>query len=425
MNKLKDFIQKNIIQNIFVKYQRKYKTTGFKLNVFQGFKFNKRVIIIAIIVVIILFFCFNYLNKSLSLNFSRDLEDQSTTLTEIYDTSRYSVVLFGFNDLNPESEYKFLDYIVQVKIDSRKSDIRVFAINPYILVPRGSNQYTLSSFINNVDDSSLKFTELQNKITGLSTQTVNRYISFNYSDLAEISNLLGIDHRVLSSVKSGDNYYGEGTFVDGEDLGDFFSISTGDEIAKNLQEKISFFETFHLSLKNPFKQFGLIDNAAKLSNVLKTNMTASEFRKFVNDIAYGEIIREGFTNKEDYFSIPEKYEDGFKVSDVILDDKLLSIFSRIELVSEQAKIEVYNASDTSGLAYQYKRRLENQGSIVVKTGNYPEKPKENTLYIPNANKDNFKETIDLISGILGGDVTIVTGAYKYNYSGDLILILVK
>lgn len=425
MKQLRDYIQKNIVQNILVKYQRKYKTQGFKISFPRGIKLKRNLIITVAISLVLILFAGNFLVKSLSIRVIKDEEDLSTLEKKNFDDSRYNVVLLGFNDLNPVSEYRFLDYVIQVKVDSRKSDIRLFAVNPYILVPKGRSEITLSSFINNIDDKSVKFSELLAAISKLTTQPIDRYLSFNYSDLGNITRLLGLDHRVSESLKSGDKYYAEGSFVFGEDLGDFFSLSQGDVVATNLEEKISFFESFHLSLKNPFKIFSLLDASSELTNLVKTDMTASEFKKFMNDVANGEILRTGYTDTEEYFQIPKNYEDGFKVSDVILDEKLSRIFSRIEILSEQAKIEVYNASDISGLAYNYKRTLENQGSIVVKTGNYPEKVEQNTLYVPNSNRDNFIETINLINNTLNGDVTIISGDYKYNYSGDLILVITK
>ena len=89
------------------------------------------------------------------------------------------------------------------------------------------------------------------------------------------------------------------------------------------------------------------------------------------------------------------------------------------------EIEVFNATKKSGLANKTKRIFQNWGAYVIKSGNYFENIDKNIIYVPNNNAKNFVNNIAEIKRFFRDDIEVVQGEYKYNYSGDLIVVIGK
>ena len=169
-------------------------------------------------------------------------------------------------------------------------------------------------------------------------------------------------------------------------------------------------------------------NAEGFSKILTTDFTKDEFLRFIVNIASTDTtIQTGFSSKELTLNDLTKLnlESGIQYSDMLLDEDISGLFRSIPIIKEQAKIEVFNATEESGVAYTLKRKFENTGITVIKTGNYPDLVSENILYLPKNNPDNFVNTIRFIRSILRDELRVVYGDYKFNYSGDMILVIGK
>ena len=111
-------------------------------------------------------------------------------------------------------------------------------------------------------------------------------------------------------------------------------------------------------------------------------------------------------------------------SQIDIDRKVAKLLSDIDIIAEQAEIEVYNATNISGLANIFKRKIENAGSTVIKTGNFIRKSKSNYLYITEGSYSDYSKTIDFINSIYSGRVIIRDSSeYNQNFSGNLVFII--
>jgi calcineurin-like phosphoesterase len=108
---------------------------------------------------------------------------------------------------------------------------------------------------------------------------------------------------------------------------------------------------------------------------------------------------------------------------ILIDEQIAGFFSDVSVAAEQAELEIYNASDQIGLAYKFARQFQNIGINVVKYGNYFESADESIIYLETEQDiDRYRNTIREIQNTIG-KATILIGAYQYNKSGDIIIVL--
>ena len=197
---------------------------------------------------------------------------------------------------------------------------------------------------------------------------------------------------------------------------------------ETLNRQTIFLKELLESLRDKFNLYKYFLNSSDFSQVIHTNFTKDEFIRFIVNISSTDnSIQTDFASENLTLSDLSKLnkEEGIDHSDMLLDEDVSQLFRNISIIKEQAKLEIFNATEKSGVAYNLKRKFENTGITVIKTGNYPDRVSENILYIPKNNPDNFINTIRLIRSILRDDVKIVYGDYKFNYSGDMILVIGK
>lgn len=94
-----------------------------------------------------------------------------------------------------------------------------------------------------------------------------------------------------------------------------------------------------------------------------------------------------------------------------------------ELEKERARVEVYNASDLSGYAGQYARRIRNSGIEVVRYDNAPSVEEKTKFYIPNLQE--YENTFEVIKEIFPGTYEVIEGRPSFMTTGDIVVILGK
>lgn len=105
-----------------------------------------------------------------------------------------------------------------------------------------------------------------------------------------------------------------------------------------------------------------------------------------------------------------------------LENVVLNLKGR-EIEKEQVKVEIFNASDITGLAGRYYRKFENSGLEVVRYENAPNQIDKTTVYIPNINR--YKNSFELLKKLIVVDIDIVEGRPDFMTTGDIIVILGK
>ncbi len=104
-----------------------------------------------------------------------------------------------------------------------------------------------------------------------------------------------------------------------------------------------------------------------------------------------------------------------------IDTAITQFLRDIDILKEQIRVEIYNATSIQGAANKVARRLAIYGIDVVKTGNYPETVEKSGMFLAG-NKTLMISNFNEIKRAFRGDI-LELKEYKYNYSGDIILII--
>lgn len=181
--------------------------------------------------------------------------------------------------------------------------------------------------------------------------------------------------------------------------------------------------------------------------------------KWKNIITEGKAIREAmsliyssssknqlinFRNKYEEYNFYEKkiipqesgedIEAGLVFKYISVDqwsDLLQSLEIYENLLLEQAQIEIYNATDITGMSIRLGRWLENLGLLVVRTENAPllvsENCSGNMIYVVDKTKynDSVKEVVAIIKERFGNEVNLVYNRPEFVATGDIIVVLCK
>ncbi len=99
-----------------------------------------------------------------------------------------------------------------------------------------------------------------------------------------------------------------------------------------------------------------------------------------------------------------------------------------ELVSkdvekERVNVEVYNASNISGLASRYARKIRHTGCRILRYDNAPNLYDNSVIYIPEPT--NYPNSLDLIKDVVGEGVEVKYERPSFITTGDIVLVLGK
>jgi len=378
-----------------------------------------------IISALILFIGFN-LSRYSQLNFSpyldpSELENQPLILN---DAREINTLLIGFDDT--QNSYKFINMIAIISLDYQNATVKTYSLNPNYIVNINGNSVTLRAAFNVLTSSnSEKMKDLQELIENFSAVRIDRYIAFDYSDFDKLVQATNLTIKSDKSYRFGDTFISEGEVLSGNKLNDFVTFeSIPDDEAIGRQSM--FLKELLENFRDKFSLYSYFLNGTEFSQVIHTNFTKDEFIRFIMNVSSTDSsILTGLASEKLTLSDLSKLnrEEGIVYSDMLLDEDLSQLFRNISIIKEQSKLEIFNGTEKSGVAYNLKRKFENTGITVIKTGNYPDLVSQNILYIPKNNPDNFTNTIRLIRSILRDDLKIVYGEYKFNYSGDMILVI--
>ncbi len=167
----------------------------------------------------------------------------------------------------------------------------------------------------------------------------------------------------------------------------------------------------------------------KLTQIFKTNMSRTELIDFYGiitspDFVKLETLAVDIANFVDEASIEAEVEKGYYFNNILLEEKLQTLFRRIDIIAEQSEVEIYNASNIPGYAQSKSLEFQTLGANVVKYGNYFESSEENLLYLlDEEDLDRYWATISMIRRSLRDELTVKIGNLPVNRTGDIILIL--
>jgi len=187
------------------------------------------------------------------------------------------------------------------------------------------------------------------------------------------------------------------------------------------------------SLIDRFNITNLILNSAKWSSFVRNLDTSIKNSELIPELLRMKGVFEGSKSiyldlsgrwavSEQEYNSREIYVPNYEEIDSGLSE-YVSIYRSREIERELAKVEIYNGSDTSGLAFRFARKVQNNGIKVVRYDNSPEKVGRTVMYVTDLEKFNFsyKLTRELVSL----DAEIIEGRPEFITTGDIVVILGK
>lgn len=347
----------------------------------------------------------------LSIRLNRADWDNSAWLPLI-ESEWMNIMLVG---TEKSGDYEFIEYLAVLGINSTTGELKLLNINPNfstgVLVNKGQTRfYNLLSLakLENKD-------QLEVLVEGVETTfglNLDRYLAM------EVHNLQKILSDLKPTIEVG------GKKFEGVNIVSHLADNSGGEDA-SMKRQIDIIKQ---SLNAGDKFINLIrflSSSADYYPMVGTNLKTEEFLKLANLFLSNGSNRLSST----YLSINNTYlvkdSTGQYYQPVAfdVDREVRNIYLRTDLIKEQAKIEIYNATTISGYARRYQRLIENLGGNVVRTGNSTDSYIRNTLYVSDPVK--FANNIAAIKELLRGELIITTETYPYNHVGDIVLVLAK
>jgi hypothetical protein len=428
LSKLNFQLKKSKIGNLITKVFRNKRQLSYKnlkggrrksleVNVKQGLL--SKIALLIILLICPLFLVTVHLSQFLKFDFN-PYNRESIDYDRKLPREEYNILVLGFD--SSSEEYRFIDLAVLFSINSETAQLKTYGINPNFMVSDSlGEQYTLRSLYNNVDARGTDpMVEVMNGVEGLMGVRVDRYISF---DLDEDFN------RILSKWGIEIDLEDEDSKLFGDKLSKVSQVkflldkSVNDDVRARRQ--VLWVNNFLGAKSNLTFFYRIFWNYSELNGNIYTDMTRKEiFQLSFKLMSYEKPILSSYLklNFGRLVNI-DNTSEGIIADSILVDEDIKSIFSDLNVMQEQSKIEVFNATQQKGLAVEKSRLFENLGSNVINYGNYPEHLDENILFITLDSPEKMQNTIDMIVKSLRGDVRIATEEYRYNYSGDLILVV--
>lgn len=328
------------------------------------------------------------------------LSSYSSYLSDLKPIDRNSFnVSLAFYQEQTDSSGVLYRHIVGASVVNLRSDgARLVSVHPSYLVNDGSNMISIRSFLNEISEGNAdRAQSLRNSLEGLLGIKIDRYLVVDIDRFYKVSNSLG--SRI-------DSY-------DFDTLDEF-----SDVLLNNQNEAVAKFADSAMSTINILKILWS-PNDTKAS--VKTDMTKSEFNFFI--LRFRKGIRQNIVVGSD-ISQEARYSPRLNATPSLIDEKIRSAYANFSILSEQAEIEVYNASGIGGLAGKYTRLFQNNGATVVKSSNYVKPEVQNILFV-DSEQDliSYQNTINMIKHSLDNELLIEVGTYRYNKSGHIIVVL--
>lgn len=319
--------------------------------------------------------------------------------------------------------FEYIDALALLQADYQLQQMNVtFVSTDFYTRTTGTNYIQVRNILSNAqaagDDRMLQLTNYLQNSLGL---PVDRYIAIEKNNFLEMLDLFGVGtYRTIDEFSDSD----AGTFKLNKTL-------TTAELVKYLAADAAGFNRKMIRASNLSRQL-FIDagtwqwwqaaiNSARLSELIQTDLSRSELYALFNLAISTDRIQSIYISTNESLLISTRNGNVIVPSSVQVDEKTRQIYSRQNVVREQARIEIYNASRENGLATNYRRRLSNHGANVIRAGNFADQLVETTLYVPNAT--NYPENIRLIREMTRDKVIIKEEAYPFNHTAELVLVL--
>jgi hypothetical protein len=256
-------------------------------------------------------------------------------------------------------------------------------------------------------------------LESLTSLRIDRYVAIEEDAFKDYIQNSKIRSRVVGEYRN----YKKDDVIGGQDLIDYLYNQEEYEV-----ERFVKLIDFNLERNTNYVSYlRFFFESSDLDDVFQTDFSKGELFDFFFALLEGEYpaITSQLDESQGYI-YADGLEEGIISNELLVDEVIAAIFVDLEILTEQARIEVFNAAGVNGLASKVKRNLENQGANIVKYGNYNQNLEDSIVYVLNKDIDAFDKTLKAIRRLIGTkNLEIQTDGYEGNYTGDIVLILGK
>lgn len=318
------------------------------------------------------------------------------------------------------SDYTYVSSVQVLSVSRDKDPNRLIQINPDFSssVINGVDQVRLRNVMAQAKAKSKPEVETLTKaVESMIAVKLDRYIVIEQQNLDEVYSLLGFTPTVHEDVEG----FAKGAYLSPESLqnylfADFYDTDT--KPTRHMRTSLGLFT----NLPNLIPTIQYIFNLPQVTNFVKTDMSTNEWLLMLNGFRAQSNWQTTVLKINDTLAVDNGVEKLYQPQVINVDRQVQDNFALLEVIKEQARIEVYNGTNKSGLARKYQRFIENQGGKVIKTGNNPEVASSSVLYVSDR-LARFPRTIELIRDVLRGEVIIAESEYPFASASDLVLVL--
>lgn len=373
---------------------------NFLLNLSKHVQFRRILLYVGIVMLVLLIgghiHIYNSFNtKALFPGEHYPIQDHVST------TKDKSIVFIGYNVL-PNDQFS-IGLISVATIDFQTGQINIYTLNSNIKSFEG---IPLRDYFSQFTFAEGKKYTLINSVELSLGIKIDNYIAFNLEGYESKFASLGFGFDVLKGK------YISSDLVKNNSLQEQDAVTLNQETwVKSFLQQITIFQYYRVFL-----------SSSNISNTFETDLDKNELLYTLYNIAN---LDKKFNTLSTTGSIATKEDSVLIINQSVMYEKVKAISQKISVITEQAEVEVFNGSGTTGLASRKRRELEQLGINIVRFGNYPDTIEGNIIYVPGANLQEYKFTLQEIERNLGGKVTIETEGYDLNYTGDIIVVLGK
>lgn len=297
------------------------------------------------------------------------------------------------------TDYKFIQNATLISSNSKSAMSRMISIDTNFLINFNGQRNKLFSVFNNLpsDNEFDRMSFLKRSISLTLGIRIDRYIAINASDYKKFCT----DNLGLKAEQMADFF-------------EKFNLKYQNEVVSktilNFSYITSIFDRFY--------------NNDTFNHNFKTDLLASDFNYFIG--LYASVGEKNIQAIEINKSmITEEDKNGVYIPNyTLIDEAVKKTFRDIDILKEQVRVELYNSTTQGGLATSYRRLLENNNMNVIKFGNYPEILEKTKLFVINSeNLPLYSNTLTTLRRNIPVEFEVTTEEYKYNSSGDIILVL--
>lgn len=379
---------------------------------------SKNISLFLVVIIVVVLISVGYLAVRFFSFHPQKFSPNEQVAPTVVSGAPYTVMFMVYNKYDT---YSFVDMIALLTISNNSEPSRLMLINPDVSseIPE-DNQTKIRSLINYAQlQARDPMTTITKSLEDMLALPVDRYVVVEKQQMLNLITNLGINYLTDQDINDPDaGKFIRGEVLSGGKLVNYLAADVAGWDSKNARIE-KFFKDRLASLNiSVFLKLLLTDN---LSSYIATNLTSGEIFNLCLQINANPALRIIDLSSSVFHQVKTADSTVILPATTDVDNTLMAGYQRVDVMREQVRIEVYNATNVSGLANQTKRMLANQGANVIRAGNYPNTQDKNKLYVKDLNATKYN--VLLIKQLLRDNVTIINADYPFNHTGELVLVL--